>query len=76
MDICSEEVVQQTWECAEDRLKAKALKNTSVLTMISEQSFQTGIKRLTDYIKKHPDDPWLLHDKLTITTGIKKGRNI
>ena len=70
-EIWSEEIIQQTWECAEDRLAAKRLKNTSVLTMISEQDFQKGIARLEDYVKMHPDDPWLMHDKLTITKGLK-----
>jgi ubiquinone/menaquinone biosynthesis C-methylase UbiE len=71
-EIFSEEIFQKTYERAKDRLEGVKIKKTSVLTLISEEAFQSGLLRFSEYLENHPDDPWLLFDKLTITTGIKR----
>jgi ubiquinone/menaquinone biosynthesis C-methylase UbiE len=69
--IVSEDIVQHTFETGAARLERILLKNTSTLTMISQEAFERGVKKLREYVKKNPDDPWLLHDKMTITAGYK-----
>ncbi|MFC1532846.1 hypothetical protein ACFL7M_05735 [Thermodesulfobacteriota bacterium] len=70
-DISSEEVVQKTYQTGAAHLDAARAKSTSVLSMISEESFQTGIHRLTEHVAMNPDDDWLLFDKMTFTVGHK-----
>jgi ubiquinone/menaquinone biosynthesis C-methylase UbiE len=71
ISICSEEVVQQTYQTGVEHLDAVRAKSTSVLSMISEESFQTGLHNLEESIAKNPDDEWLLFDKMTLTVGHK-----
>jgi hypothetical protein len=71
ISISSEEVVQQTYQTGVEHLDAVRAKSTSVLSMISEESFQTGLHNLEQYIAKNPDDEWLLFDKMTLTVGHK-----
>ena len=69
--ISSREVIQQTHKTGNAHLKAAQSKNTSVLSMISEESFRTGISRLKEYVKKNSKDNWLLFDRMTLTVGYK-----
>lgn len=71
-DVISEEVVQQTCETGAARVELDRVRHTSVLTMISEEAFQEGIRRLTVYVTSNPDDPWLLFDRMTLTVGHKR----
>jgi ubiquinone/menaquinone biosynthesis C-methylase UbiE len=71
VSISSEEVAQQTYETSVEHLDAARGKSTSVLSMISEESFQTGLHNLEEYIAKNPDDEWLLFDKMTLSVGHK-----
>jgi ubiquinone/menaquinone biosynthesis C-methylase UbiE len=68
-NISSEEIKQRTWETPEDVLRSIRYRNTSVLTLISEKAYEKGLNELTEYISEHPDDPWLLDDKLMFTAG-------
>jgi len=68
----SEEIVQQTYQTGTAHLDAARERSTSVLSMISEESFRTGISRLTEYVGKNPEDEWLLFDRMTLTAGYKK----
>ena len=68
-DIVTEEVVHQTCETGAARLELARVRHTSVLTMISEQALEEGIRRLTAYVDSSPDDPWLLFDRMTLTVG-------
>jgi len=70
-DIVSEEITQQTFDTTTAHLDMAQLKGTSVLTMISQEAFEKGIRDLTKYIEDTPDDPWLLHDRGTLTAGYK-----
>jgi ubiquinone/menaquinone biosynthesis C-methylase UbiE len=70
--IFSEEVIQQTYQTSLEHLDAVRAKSTSVLSMISEESFQTGLRCLEEYIIKNPDNEWLLIDKMTLTVGNKR----
>jgi hypothetical protein len=70
--IFSDEVIQQTYQTGLEHLDTVRAKSTSVLSMISEESFQTGLRFLEKYIDKYPDDKWLLLDKMTLTVGYKR----
>jgi ubiquinone/menaquinone biosynthesis C-methylase UbiE len=69
--VTTEEVEQKTCRTGEEVIKIHALKSTSVLSMISEDSFQYGMEKLTEYIKDNPGDPWLFYDKFSLTTGYR-----
>jgi len=73
--ISSEEIEQQTYQTGIARLNAARTKSTSVLSMISEESFAIGIRRLEEYVDKKPDDEWLLFDRMTFTVGRKRAAN-
>ena len=70
-NISSEEILQQTYQTGLEHLDAVRAKSTSVLSMISEESFQTGLHCLEEYIAKNPEDEWLLFDRMTLTVGHK-----
>ncbi len=72
-DIRTETTTQTSYNSGEDRLSRVRLKSTSVLTLISQQSFEEGLKQFEKYVSEHPDDPWLINDKMTITSGLKPG---
>jgi 2-polyprenyl-3-methyl-5-hydroxy-6-metoxy-1,4-benzoquinol methylase len=69
--VISEEKVQHTYATGQKHLEAVKVKSTSVLTMISEDAFVRGVQKLQEYVAGHPDDPWLLYDKMTLTAGYK-----
>ena len=69
--IITEEIVQKTYESGEAHLQAITIKATSVMTMITEEAHEKGLRKLSEYIKKNPDDPWLVHDSIALTTGYK-----
>ena len=71
VDVGSEEVVQKTYDSGQAHLDAAMAKSTSVLTMISEEAFGTGIRELRKYVALSPRDPWLLFDRMTLTVGRK-----
>lgn len=71
-DVTSEKRVQHTYPTSQEHLESVKIKSTSVLTMISRNAFEKGINKLEDYIRKNPDDPWLLNDRMTITAGYKR----
>ncbi len=74
-DISSMTIIQRSFESAEDRLKKTELKCTSVLSLISPQSFKQGLDALRKYISENPNDPWLTLDRMTLTTGTKPESN-
>lgn len=65
------EVVQETYPDAHARLRAVRARSTSVLTLISSQEFEQGVRRLEAYVDARPDDPWLRFDRMTLTVGFK-----
>jgi len=70
-DISSETIVQQTYRSAEERLRKAESKSISVLTLIRQSAFKQGLQTLRKSISDNPNDPWLLIDKITLTTGKK-----
>ncbi|MCD4702604.1 MAG: class I SAM-dependent methyltransferase [Candidatus Aegiribacteria sp.] len=70
--IFSEEVVQQTYQTGMAHLDAARARSTSVLSMISEISFQAGIHSLAEHVAMNPEDEWVLFDKMTLTAGHKR----
>ena len=74
--IVSEGVIQQTYKNSGEQLHATQGKCTSILNMISDKSFETGIRNLIQYIDQNPTDPWLLFDKMTLTVGYKGNKEI
>ena len=75
-DISFAEIMQQTYQTGMAHLNAARMRSTSVLSMISEESFQTGIRRLAEHVDKYPNDDWLLFDKMTMTIGHKKAAKV
>ena len=72
IDIISEEVVQQTYRTGVAHLDAARARSTSVLSMISEESFQVGMHRLAEHVAMNPEDEWVLFDKMTFSAGHKR----
>jgi ubiquinone/menaquinone biosynthesis C-methylase UbiE len=70
--IKTEEVIQKSFESSTAHLQADMVKNTSVLTMIPPEAFEQGIQKLSKYIKKNTNDPWLLFDRMALTAGYCK----
>ncbi len=70
-DIASQEIVQKTFNTSAEHLNMAKVRGTSVLTMISPEAFEKGIRDLTRYIEDNADDPWLLHDRGTLTAGYR-----
>ena len=70
-EIRSEQVLQKTSESGAELVERLANKSASALTMIPEEAFQRGLERLRRYAADYPDDPWLLHDRIRLTTGRK-----
>lgn len=74
IDVTSKVTFQQTYDSLKSLLKALSLKETSVLTLISEKSFHAGLAQLRRHIKLNPDDTRLLYDKMTVTIARKQNR--
>jgi ubiquinone/menaquinone biosynthesis C-methylase UbiE len=72
--INTQEVEQKTFQTDKELLDAHACKNTSVLSMISEDAFEIGMQRLRKYVGEHSNDPWLFYDWFSMTTGYKVGK--
>lgn len=72
--VRSRTIVQQSYETSREHLNAVKVKHTSVLTMISQSAFEEGLRKLEKYIKSHPDDKWLLLDRITMTVGYKAAK--
>jgi SAM-dependent methyltransferase len=70
-EVSSETITQQTYKSSNEILEKASLKSTSVLTLISQFSFQQGLNALREYISRNPNDPWLFKDRITLTTGKK-----
>lgn len=70
-DISTEVTVQQTYGSSEERLRNAGLRCTSVLTLVDESAFEKGLESFRRYVSDNPDDPWLLIDRMALTTGRK-----
>ena len=70
-EISTEVIVQQTYRSAEERLRNAGLRCTSVLTLVGQFACEKGLEAFRRYIPDHPNDPWLLTDKIAITSGRK-----
>lgn len=69
VDLSSRQVVQQTYQSGAAHLDAARAKSTSLLSMISEESFEAGIQRLAAHVAGNPMDEWSLFDRMTLTAG-------
>ena len=69
--VKTEEVQQKTFRTGEALIEAHALKNTSVLSMISDDAYVTGMERLRKFVGQHSKDQWFLDDRFSLTTGYK-----
>ena len=74
-NIVSKEITQQTYRSGTEHLERVLLKNTSTLTLIPQDAFERGVRKLEEYITGHPEDPWLLYERMTLTAGYKRGGN-
>jgi SAM-dependent methyltransferase len=70
-DVASEEFVQRTFQTGAERLRSIEERGTSALTMITDEARERGLSKLRGYVAQHPDDPWLLTDRLTLTSGYR-----
>jgi SAM-dependent methyltransferase len=70
-NIVSEKIVQRTCESGYALYEKISNKNVSALIMIPQEDFERGLKRLHEYVQKHHDDPWLMHDIMRMTAGYK-----
>jgi ubiquinone/menaquinone biosynthesis C-methylase UbiE len=73
INIASEMIIQRSSNNGHELYARMATRNVSALAMIPQAAFESGLKRLYEYVQKHPDDPWLLDEKLRITAGYKRG---
>ena len=71
VNINSEIFIQRSSENGQILYERMSTRNVSSLVMIPQQAFERGLKRLHEYVQKHPDDLWLLDDKMRITTGYR-----
>jgi ubiquinone/menaquinone biosynthesis C-methylase UbiE len=62
---------QRTYASVDQMRECVRVKGTSVLTLISGREHRAGLARLDKYILGHPDDPWLLKDRISLTFGCK-----
>ncbi len=70
-DVSTEAIVQQTYRFAEERLRKAGLRCTSVLTLVGQSAFEKGLEAFRRYVSDNPNDPWLLMDKIALTSGRK-----
>lgn len=70
-NIDSATLTQNTFDNANQSVESIAGKCSSVLTLISEDAFNKGLKRLRKYAVGNSDDFWLLTDKMSLTVGRK-----
>ncbi len=71
VNIISELIVQRTSDNGLALYERMSHKNVSGLTMIPQEAFERDLKRLHDFVQEHPDDPWLMYDKMRMTAGYK-----
>lgn len=70
-EVSSITIDQRTNTTVKERLERVSKKSTSVLTLINQTSFDQGYNKMSEYVKDHPNDDWLLIDKITLTAGKK-----
>jgi len=70
-DILTELVTMRTHNSPQDWLLEVEPRVCSVLRLISENSFQRGLALLREHIEKHPDDPWLVEEPMTLFAARK-----
>lgn len=71
VDVATQDIVQRTYESAEESLAAVRARSISVLTLMTDSAFEAGYKRLKEKVDENPSDPWLLHTALTLTCGTR-----
>lgn len=69
--VSTEAIVQQTYRHAEERLRKAGLRCTSVLTLVGQSAFEKGLEAFRRYVSDNPKDPWLLMDRIALTSGRK-----
>ena len=70
-DISAEEVSQTSYPSNENFLERFGHRVCSALRMISDESFEEGMKRLREYAAEHPEDASLWQDLFTLFTARK-----
>jgi ubiquinone/menaquinone biosynthesis C-methylase UbiE len=70
-DLHTATVVQRTYADAAGRRESLVFKGTSVQTFLSDEEHREGLARFDEFAAAHPDDPWLLEDRLCLARGRK-----
>jgi ubiquinone/menaquinone biosynthesis C-methylase UbiE len=69
INMYSTAVTQRKYKDGIAHLKAIATKSMSVLTLISDEAFERGFRRLEEYVKNDHDNPWLIFTEVTLTAA-------
>jgi ubiquinone/menaquinone biosynthesis C-methylase UbiE len=64
-------ITQRTYESPDQHLQTAITKGTSVMTMISQEAHAAGVERMRKYVAEKGDDPWLVHDHMSLTWGVR-----
>jgi len=70
-DISAEEIAQTSYSSNENFLERSGHRVCSVLRMISDASFEEGMKRMREYVTAHPEDASLRQDLFTLFAARK-----
>jgi len=70
-DVEAEVVHLRTHNSPEEWLLEAEPRVCSVFRLISDEAHARGLARLREYIRTHPDDPWLVEEPMTLFTARK-----
>jgi 2-polyprenyl-3-methyl-5-hydroxy-6-metoxy-1,4-benzoquinol methylase len=72
-EMQTETRTERTRISGNERLEAAKAKAISVLHLLSDEDYATGLERLAEYAERHPHSGWLMVDQITYTCGRKPG---
>ena len=70
-DITVESVRQRNYASPDEWLLEAEPRVCSVFRLISDEAHARGLARLREYVRTHPDDPWLVEIRMTLFVGRK-----
>lgn len=68
-NVVADPVRMRTHNSPQDWLPEAEHRVCSVFRLISDDAYAHGLARLREYIQKHPDDPWLVEEEMTLFTA-------
>jgi len=70
-DVAADLVCQRVNDSAQDWLLEVESRVCSVFRLISDEAYARGLAMLREYIRTHPEDPWLIEQSMTLFVGRK-----